>query len=71
MPSLPPQASAAHPSRSPPPPPPPLTAQGPLQPLCKSLLAALTDTGAQLAEAGHKTPGELLLAIGEELAKAG
>ncbi|KAG2429042.1 hypothetical protein HXX76_011284 [Chlamydomonas incerta] len=44
---------------------------GPLQPLCKSLLAALNDTGAQLAEAGHKTPGELLLAVGEELGKAG
>ncbi|KAG2449945.1 hypothetical protein HYH02_000049 [Chlamydomonas schloesseri] len=44
---------------------------GPLQPLCKSLLAALNDTGAQLAEGGHKSLGGQLMAMGEELRKAG
>ncbi|KXZ51087.1 hypothetical protein GPECTOR_14g70 [Gonium pectorale] len=44
---------------------------GPLQPYCKLLLAALTETGQVLSDSGVRTPGELVLGIAEGLHKAG
>ncbi|GLC36938.1 hypothetical protein PLESTB_000176400 [Pleodorina starrii] len=44
---------------------------GPLQPLCKLLLAALHEAGALLEAQGARTPGELLMALCEGLQQAG
>ncbi|EFJ49643.1 hypothetical protein VOLCADRAFT_117089 [Volvox carteri f. nagariensis] len=44
---------------------------GPLQPLCKLMVAVLNETGSILADQGVKTPGELLISVAEGLKKAG